>query len=69
MITIRAEQSDDAVAVHTINEAAFGQATEADIVDSLRTACPDAVSLVAVEDGRIVGHIFSARSSSPQEPK
>jgi putative acetyltransferase len=58
MITIRSEQPKDTTAVHAINEAAFGEPTEADIVDTLRNACPDAVSLVAVEDGRILGHIF-----------
>jgi putative acetyltransferase len=59
MITIRPEQPEDIAAVHAINQAAFGEPTEANIVDSLRDACPDAVSLVAVEkDGRILGHIF-----------
>lgn len=58
MITIRPEQPDDIAAVHAINEAAFGEPTEATIVDSLRETCPDAVSLVAVEDDEILGHIF-----------
>ncbi len=58
MTTIRSEQTDDIAAVHAINEAAFGEAAEATIVDSLRSACPDAVSLVAVEDDKILGHIF-----------
>ena len=58
MTTIRPEQPSDIAAVHAINEAAFGEPTEATIVDSLRNACPDAVSLVAVDDGRILGHIF-----------
>ena len=58
MITIRPEQPDDIAAIRAINEAAFGEPTEATIVDSLRNACPDAVSLVAVEDDRILGHIF-----------
>ncbi|MBN1808711.1 MAG: N-acetyltransferase [Planctomycetes bacterium] len=58
MITIRPEQPDDIADVRAINEAAFGEPAEATIVDSLRNACPDAVSLVAVEDGKILGHIF-----------
>ena len=58
MITIRPEQPDDIAAVRAINETAFGEPTEATIVDSLRNACPDAVSIVAVEDDRILGHIF-----------
>jgi putative acetyltransferase len=58
MITIRQEQPGDIATVRAINEAAFGQPGEADIVDSLRAACADALSLVAVEDDRVVGHIF-----------
>ncbi len=58
MITIRPEQPGDIAAVRAINEAAFGEPTEATIVDSLRNTCPHTVSLVAVEDDRILGHIF-----------
>ena len=57
-MTIRPEQADDVAAVHALNEAAFGQPAESYIVDVLRAACPDAISLVAVEEERIVGHIF-----------
>lgn len=45
-------------AIRGINETAFGQPGEASIVDSLRNACPDIVSLVADEDHEILGHIF-----------
>ena len=58
VIVIRPEQPDDITAVRAINRAAFGEPAEADIVDSLRETCPDAVSLVAVEDDKILGHIF-----------
>ena len=58
MVTIRQERPDDFAAVRALNEAAFGRAAEGAVVDSIRTACPDAVSLVAVDDGRVVGHIF-----------
>ena len=58
MISIRQERPGDVAAVREINEKAFGQPTEAGIVDSLREACSDAVSLVAVKDGRVVGHVF-----------
>jgi putative acetyltransferase len=68
MITIREERPEDVTEVRAINLAAFvprnpqemetGQPAEAGIVDSIRSACPDAVSLVAVDDGEIVGHIF-----------
>ena len=58
MIAIRPEQPDDIAAVHALNETAFGQPVEATIVDSIRTACSDILSLVAVDDSQIVGHIF-----------
>ena len=55
---IRDEAAGDAAAVRVVNEEAFGSPLEADIVDALRTACPDRVSLVAERDGGIVGHIL-----------
>ncbi len=58
MITIRPEQRGDIAAIRRINEAAFGQQTEATLVDSLRNLYPDAVSIVAMEDQKILGHIF-----------
>jgi putative acetyltransferase len=58
ILTIRSEQPQDIPAVRDINEVAFGQPTEAQIVDLLRAACPEAVSLVAVEAAHIVGHIL-----------
>jgi len=58
MVKIRLEKPDDIPAVRTINEEAFGQATEANIVDKLRRSCSDALSLVAEDDGIIAGHIL-----------
>lgn len=55
---MRPEQPDDIAEVRAINETAFGGPAEAAIVDSLRKACPDAISLVAVEDNRVLGHII-----------
>jgi putative acetyltransferase len=63
MIAIRPEQPGDIAAVRAINEAAFGDTAEASIVDSLRKTCPDAVSLVAAEGDRILGHIFFTPAS------
>lgn len=57
MITIRPENPEDASAVRHLNELAFGQPAEAELVDRLRAACGDALSLVAVADV-VVGHIL-----------
>jgi putative acetyltransferase len=58
MISIRRERPEDIAAVRAVNEAAFEQTTEADIIDALRDVCPDVLSLVAESDGEVVGHIL-----------
>lgn len=58
MVKIRPEQPKDVGTVRKVNEAAFEQTAEANIVDSVRAACAEAVSLVAVEDDTVVGHIL-----------
>lgn len=55
---IRSESSTDAAAVRAVNEAAFGSATEADIVERLGKRPEEIVSLVAESGGRLVGHIL-----------
>lgn len=57
VIIIRREQPDDASRVRLINELAFEQPAEADLVAKLRKACTDSLSLVA-EDDEVVGHIL-----------
>ena len=57
MVTIRTERREDVAAVRAVNEAAFPEAVEADIVERLRTACSEAVSLVAEDGNQIIGHI------------
>jgi putative acetyltransferase len=50
------------VDVRNLNEKtfmqAFGQASEANIIDNLRENCANILSLVAVQDDHLVGHIF-----------
>lgn len=58
MITIRLEKPEDIPSVRIINERAFRQPAEADIVDKLRQNCPEALSLVAEDEGYILGHIL-----------
>jgi putative acetyltransferase len=57
VLTIRPEQPADIPAIHHIHALAFGQPQEGDLVDALRGAGALTLSLVAVTDGRIVGHI------------
>ena len=55
-LTIRPERPEDTPAVYDLNEQAFGQSAEANLVDALRDAGKAVVSFVSVLDGRIVGH-------------
>ncbi|HKY22585.1 MAG TPA: N-acetyltransferase [Vicinamibacterales bacterium] len=55
---IRTEQVMDVPKIHAINRAAFNSSTEAVIVDVLRSGAENVISLVAEEDGEIVGHIM-----------
>ena len=55
---IRPERPGDAARVHALNRAAFESDTEATLVDALRARAAGTISLVAEEDGEIVGHIM-----------
>jgi len=57
MLIIRPETSKDIAAIRHINEEAFGQKEEAEIVEKLRRRGVLTISLVAVQDNEIVGHI------------
>ena len=49
MITIREELPQDAPLVRRVNELAFEQPLEADLVERLNVACDDLFSLVAID--------------------
>jgi putative acetyltransferase len=53
MTEIREEKAEDIAAIRNVNEQAFGQSQEADLVDALRRSCREILSLVAVVDGQI----------------
>lgn len=57
-LAIRPECPADLPAVRNVNERAFGQKAEADLVDTLRNAGKATISFVAVHQGQIVGHIL-----------
>jgi putative acetyltransferase len=58
MIEIREEQPGDLTAIRAVNEQAFDQPAEANVVEKIRASCPDVLSLVALRGGRVVGHIL-----------
>ena len=55
---IRQEEPGDINDIRDINEKAFGRSQEADIIDNLRKNCEEVLSLVAVEEEKILGHIL-----------
>lgn len=57
-IEIRKEQPEDAEAIRNVNDRAFRQSQEGQIIDRLRSACDELLSLVALIDKRVVGHIL-----------
>ena len=59
-VQIRPERPEDYAAVDEVNRVAFGQEAESILVEKIRRS-PDFIpelSLVAVHDGRVVGHIL-----------
>ncbi len=59
-VTIRPERSEDYPSIDEVNRLAFGQENEARLVRALRDheGFDPALSLVAVGDGDVVGHIL-----------
>lgn len=57
MVVVRPEQSADAVAIHAVHAASFPTACEARLVDALRAAGRLCLSLVATDQGEVVGHV------------
>jgi len=58
MIEIREERLDDVATIREVNQCAFGQDQEANIVGALRSNGAVLLSLVATLNGRVVGHIM-----------
>lgn len=58
MLAIRSEEKADHSRVFEILTAAFERSNEANLVEVLRSSAEPYISIVAEEDGRILGHIF-----------
>jgi len=57
LFIIRPEKPRDIRYIHRVNQLAFGQDAEANLVDTLRNSNALTLSLVAEMDGEIIGHI------------
>lgn len=58
MIIIKEETTADIGFVHKINVLAFGRPDEAILVNKLRKRCSEILSLIAIQDDKVVGHIL-----------
>ena len=63
MIEIREEQPGDVAAIRELNKLAFGQEQEGNIIDALRSHGAASLSLVATQNGRVVGHVMYSPAS------
>ena len=61
MTVIRSETGAELAAIRAVNQAAFEGPVEAELVDQLRAARDLILSLVAVEDGQVIGHCGFSR--------
>jgi putative acetyltransferase len=57
-LMIRLETAVDAEKVYAVEAAAFGRPAEAELVQKLQQAGVDTISLVALLDGELVGHVL-----------
>lgn len=59
--TIRLAIADDRAGIHAVEEQAFGQKLEADLVDRLVADGDAVLELVAERDGELIGHVLFSR--------
>ena len=68
-LVLRDEEASDIAAIRKVHEEAFNTNEEADLVDLLRSRGKATISIVAEENGYILGHIlFSPVSIEPTHP-
>ena len=66
-IDVREEEPSDLEAIRDVNKRAFGRDHEADIVDALRSNGAASLSLVAIVDNIVAGHVAAHIMYSPVE--
>lgn len=65
---IRIEEEQDHEAVYAINTSAFESPAEAKLVNALREQAKPVISLVAEDNGEVVGHILFSPVSLSEHP-
>lgn len=62
---VREERDADHDGVRAVIEAAFGQSTEADLVDALRREGHTEIALVTINGEDVVGHVMLSKMTAP----
>ncbi|MDN5204835.1 N-acetyltransferase [Fulvivirgaceae bacterium BMA10] len=67
---IRPEQDRDHTQIYEVNQLAFGQRDESELIENIRQGNNfiKALSIVAVEDKQVVGHILFTKIRIPTSP-
>ena len=65
MIHVRDESPGDWKAIYQVVSSTFGRLSEAELVGALREAGDSIVSLVADDDGQIIGHVLLSKMDAP----
>jgi len=65
MIHVRDESPGDWKAIYQVVSSTFGRLSEAELVGALREADDSIVSLVADDDGQIIGHVMLSKRDAP----
>jgi putative acetyltransferase len=60
-VHVQSESSRDRDAIRAVTEAAFGRPAEADLIDGLRMERAVLLSLVALVDQQLIGHVLFSR--------
>lgn len=68
MVEIREETGSDAPAIRSVEQLAFGEEDEARVVEMLRASGSVVLSLVAVDAGRVVGHVLFSPVTVERSP-
>jgi putative acetyltransferase len=65
VMIIRAEEPADIVGIRKVVEEAFPKPLEAKLVDQLRADGDSVISLVAIDDGAVIGHVQFSNIAAP----
>jgi len=68
-VRVRAERGDDHEAVRALHQAAFETPAESALVDALRARAQPLVSLIAEDEGAVLGHILFSPVTLPGRPE